>query len=86
MVKISAKLMKNHKAVKNITYMSVNEYKHSDFYFYVAEICRKLDLSTPIIVSYHSECYESFNSVKFTGDDFMDNFPYDYLFLENEEE
>ncbi len=86
MIKISAKLITNQKVNKSINYISVDNYDSNDFYFYITEICRQLDLSTPIVINYHRECFEKFNSLKFTKDDFIDDFYYDYLFLENQEE
>ncbi|MBQ9781821.1 MAG: hypothetical protein IJW26_01395 [Clostridia bacterium] len=86
MIKISAKLITNQKVRKSINFISVDNYESDNFYFYVSEICRRLDLSTPIIINYHRECYEKFNSLKFTKEDFFDDFNYDYLFLENQEE
>ena len=83
MVKIFAKLIKNHKTVKSYTYINVNEYSSSDFYGYVAEICNKLDISTPIIIAHNRESYEEFNMVKFVKDDFVDAFNYDFFILEN---
>ena len=83
MVKIFAKIIKNHKTVKSITYSNVNEYDSSDFYFHLSEICRKLELSTPITVDYHRESFEKFNMVKYVSDDFVDSFDYDSLILEN---
>lgn len=86
MVKISAKLIKNHIVKRTITFIHVEEYDSDKFYFYITEICRLLDLSTPIIINYHKECYEKFNSLSFTKDDFIDEFNYDSLFLENQAE
>ncbi len=86
MIKISAKLITNQKVKKTTTFISVDEYESNKFYFYITEICRQLDLSTPIIINYHRECYEKFNSLSFTKDDFIDDFNYDSLFLENQEE
>ncbi len=86
MIKISAKLITNHKIKKSTMFISVDHYESENFYFYVSELCRRLDLSTPIIINYHRECYEKFNSLKFTKDDFIDEFDYDCLFLENQEE
>ena len=86
MIKISAKLITNQKVRKSINFISVDNYESDNFYYYVSEICRRLDLSTPIIINYHRECYEKFNSLKFTKEDFFDDFNYDYLFLENQEE
>ncbi len=86
MIKISAKLITNQKVKKTTTFISVDEYESKNFYFYITEICRQLDLSTPIIINYHRESYEKFNSLSFTKDDFIDNFNYGSLFLENQEE
>ena len=86
MIKISAKLITNQKVRKSINFISIDNYESDNFYYYVSEICRRLDLSTPIIINYHRECYEKFNSLKFTKEDFFDDFNYDYLFLENQEE
>lgn len=83
MVKIFAKLIKNHKTIKSYTYSNVKEYVSGEFYFHLSEICRKLDVPTPITIDYHRECYENFNSVKFSSDDFVDKMPFDYLVLEN---
>ena len=83
MVKIFAKLVKNHKTVKSYTYANVNEYQSENFYEYVSEICNKLDISTPIIIAHNRECYEEFNMVKFSKEDFVDTFNYDFFVLEN---
>ncbi len=83
MLKISAKLIKNHKTIKSYTYINVNEYSRDNFYDYLVEICRKLDISTPILIPYFIECYENFNSVSFKSDDFIDKINFDSLLLEN---
>lgn len=83
MVQISAKLIKNHKTVKSITYKNVNEYKSCDFYFYLSETCRKLDVETPVVIDYHRESYEKFNFVKFKPSDFIDSVDFDVLLIEN---
>ena len=83
MVKIFARLIKNHKTIKSYTYLNVNSYSEKDFYFHVSEICKKLDIATPIIINYHRESYENFNSVKFFCDDFIEAQAFDFLLLEN---
>ena len=83
MIKIFAKLTKNHKTVKSYTYTNINEYTSNDFYGYVAEICNKLDISTPIIIAHNRESYEEFNMIKFVKEDFVDTFNYDSFILEN---
>ena len=83
MVKIFAKLTKNHKTVKSTIYQNVNEYKSCDFYTHLTEICRALDIATPLVIPHYVESYESFNSVKFSKDDFVDSISFDFLVLEN---
>lgn len=83
MVRIFAKIIKNHKTVKSVTYNNVNEYESSRFYFYLSETCRKLELSTPIMVDYHRESFEKFNMVKFFPEDFVDGVDFDCFILEN---
>lgn len=85
MVKISAKIVKNHKTVKTATYTSIEEYQSAEFYSYVSELSRQLDISTPVIINYHRECFENFNSLKLTADDFIDKINFDYLYLENDD-
>ena len=83
MVRIFAKIIKNHKTVKSVTYNNVNDYESSRFYFYLSETCRKLELSTPITVDYHRESFEKFNMVKFFPEDFVDGVDFDCFILEN---
>ncbi|MBO7214864.1 MAG: hypothetical protein J6V66_05150 [Clostridia bacterium] len=83
MVQISAKLIKNHKTIKSLTYKNVQEYQSSDFYFHLSEISRRLDIETPIIIAHHRETYEQFNFVKFKKDDFIDTISFDEFLLEN---
>lgn len=85
MIKIGAKLVKNNKVIRRYEYMNANEYNGENFFRYVIDICNKLDIGTPIVVSYHKECYEDFNSVKFLKDDFAENVNFDYMFLENDD-
>lgn len=85
MVIIGAKLIKNHKTVKKFTFKKDGAYSSDYFYFYVTEICHALDVTTPIIIPYHRECYENFNSLKLTADDFIDKINFDYMFLENDD-
>lgn len=85
MIKITAKLIKNHKTIKTATLQNLGEYESSEFYHYVSTLAQKLDIETPIIIAHHRECYENFNSLKFTKDDFIDAINFDYLYLENDD-
>lgn len=83
MINIFARLNKNHKTIKSLTYKNVKEYKSGDFFFHLSEICHKLDIPTPIVIEYHRKSYEEFNFVKFKEDDFVDKVNFDYLLIEN---
>lgn len=83
MVKISAKIIKNHRTIKSITYSNVNDYNSDDFYLYLVEICRRLDIATPLVIPFYVQNYEEFNFVKFVKDDFVDQTHFDCLLLEN---
>lgn len=83
MVKISAKLIKNHRTIKSITYSNVNDYNSDDFYSYLVEICRRLDVATPLLIPLYVKNYEEFNFIRFLKDDFIDQTNFDYLLLEN---
>ena len=84
-MKIFAKLIKNHKTIKSYTYAHVSEYESKAFYSHLSEICRKLDISTPMLIPYYIDCFENFNSVSFKSDDFVDKINFDSLLLENED-
>ena len=83
MIKIFARLNKNHKTIKSLTYSNVNEYESEKFFFHLTQICNKLDIPTPVVINYHRENYEQFNFVKFKPDDFVDSVNFDYLLIEN---
>jgi preprotein translocase subunit SecB len=85
MVKITAKLIKNNKTIKTASYNSVNEYDSNEFYNYVCHLAQVLDVETPVIIPYHRECFENFNSLKLLPDDFIDAVNFDYMFLENDD-
>jgi MinD superfamily P-loop ATPase len=86
MFKIWAKIMKNHKLVKDIIYTNYNSFNGDDFFEYVMEICKELDIETPIILNKHLNYLEEFNSTKFDSSDFIDKVKFDFLVLENVKE
>ncbi len=84
MVKIWAKVLKEHKIVKTTTlYKNVDKMDWSLFFDYVSEICHSLDIPTPIILKNHIFNYAKFNFVKFNKDDFVESIDFDCLWLEN---
>ncbi len=45
----------------------------------IDEICIKFDVSHPIWLDSNITDFKRFNKVRFTTDNFIDTFPYDYL-------
>ena len=83
MVRIWAKLMLNGKIVRQCVYEHAGVTDYSIFYEYVRDICEKLDLPTPVLIKTHLFNYAKYNTVKFTKSDFVEDFPFDKLILEN---
>lgn len=50
---------------------------------YLAEICDKLDIPTPLLLKPHIFNYAKFNHVVFRPADFMESVQFDKLVLEN---
>ena len=83
MVKIWAKVMKREKIKAEYMLINDNNYYEEDFYEYLMQICKQLDVETPIILSKHTNHFEEFNNTKFMAEDFIDEINFDYLVLEN---
>ena len=83
MVRIWAKVMSEHKIVKDVIYEVDKEFNIKHFPLYLMDICQLLDLSVPVILSKHVKYYYLFNSTKFTIDDFIGESGFDELVIEN---
>ena len=83
MVRIWAKLLKDGKIVRQCVYEHEGVTDYSIFYEYVRDICSELDLPTPVLIKVHLFNYAKYNTVKFTKSDFVEDFPFDKLILEN---
>ena len=82
MIKIWAKLMTDHKIIKQYTYPLSSKIVYSRFFEYTSQICGELDVPTPVILKTHIFNFAKFNFVRFTKDDFVESFDYDNLVLE----
>ncbi|MCD7728364.1 MAG: hypothetical protein LUI60_00400 [Clostridia bacterium] len=83
MFKIWARIEKEHKIVKQITYESDRKFAWGEFFNYLADICEELDCATPILLKTHIFSYAKFNRVRFLPRDFAETVNFDYLVLEN---
>ena len=82
-MRIWAKLMTDGKIRKQYVYERQERLVYSSFFDYLIEICQELDVPTPVLTKTHIFNFAKFNHVKFPKRDFVESFPYDYLFLEN---
>ena len=82
MFRIYSKLVINNKVVADYVYSLKNEFAIRDFFEYLQEICSKLDIPTPIILTKHIKNFLLFDNTIFTQDDFVESFPYDKLVIE----
>ena len=83
MIRIWAKVIKKDKIVKQYVLEKIESMDYSLFYSYVAEICEKLDIPTPVIIKTHIFNYAKYNTLRFKPEDFVESFNYDKLVLEN---
>lgn len=83
MVRLWAKTMKGHKMTKNFIYESIDNFNKETFYIHVQEICHKMDIPTPVILSYHIENFVNFNNCMFYPRDFVESVNFDRLIIED---
>lgn len=83
MIKIWAKVMTEQKIVKQFVYENNKNFNDKHFHTYLMEICKELDLETPIILKKHLNYFKEFRSVKFTADDFLEQIDFDHFILED---
>lgn len=83
MFKIWAKVLKDGKIIKQVTYEKEDKFAYSKFFYYLADICEELDIATPVLLKTHIFNYAKFNTVRFIPRDFAENVDFDKLILEN---
>ncbi len=84
MIKIWAKVLKEHKIIKSYVYEEFATMDWSRFPDVVMDICGELDIPTPVIIKTHIFNYAKFRTVKFKADDFVESVDFDTLVLENQ--
>lgn len=83
MFRIWAKVYKDDHIERQTVYESAEKFSYGGFFGYLAEICDKLDIPTPVLLKPHIFNYAKFNHVVFRPADFMESVEFDKLVLEN---
>lgn len=83
MGRIWARVIKAEKIVLQYMLDGVGALSAAQFLDYIMQICKELDLETPIVLSKHLMHFEQFNSVKFLPSDFLQPVDFDHFILEN---
>ena len=82
-MRIWAKVMLEGKIQRQTVYEKAEALTYSKLFDYLSEICNALDVPTPVLVKAHIFNFAKFNHVKFTQSDFLEDIPFDHLFIEN---
>jgi hypothetical protein len=83
MFRIWAKVIKDGKIIKQVTYQRHEKFTYSKFFEYLADICESLDVATPVLLKTHIFNYAKFNTVRFIPRDFAESVDFDKLVLDN---
>lgn len=83
MFRIWAKVIKEGHIERQLTYTRQERFSYADFFGYLAEICDRLDVPTPVLMKTHLFNYAKFNHVVFLPRDYIEDIPFDKFVLEN---
>lgn len=87
MFRLWGKIFKENRLVKDMVVVdeSVDTRTHKIFHS-IDELCIKFDISHPIWLEHNIKDFKRHDKVRFTQDNFIDSFPFDYLEIEVIEE
>ena len=83
MFRIWAKVIKEGRIIRQLTYEREEKFTYSHFFTYLAQTCDELDVPTPVLLKTSIFNYAKFNHVIFGPSDFREEVPFDRLVLEN---
>lgn len=83
MFKLWAKIIKENKIVKQLTYERDEKFTYSNFFNYLTDMCEGLDIATPVLLKTHIFNYAKFGMVRFIPRDFAEPVDFDKLVIEN---
>ena len=82
MIRLWAKTTKGQKLTKSFIYESIDNFNKETFYLHIQELCHRMDIPTPVILSFHIENFINFNNCVFTNRDFVESISFDKLIIE----
>ena len=82
-MKIWAKTVSGDKIKREILYENGMPMRYDKYRLWVEEICRTLELSTPVILPAHYKNFAMFHNTRFKPDDFLDDLGADALVIED---
>ena len=83
MFRIWAKVYRDDRIVKQLTYAREEKFVYADFFRYLTDICDGLDIPTPVLLKPHLFQFAKFRHVVFRPSDFLEDVGFDRLMLEN---
>ena len=84
-MKLWAKTIRNEKLLQNLVMESELPFNRDNFETFLMEICKSLDISTPVTLPTHYTYLDSFNIVKYLPRDFIDRVDFELFTIENVE-
>lgn len=81
-MKLWAKLTTDGKILKDIIYKDDFSVSENNFLNALRQLSYELDIATPMCLKVHLRHFKNFGIVKFSPNDFVEDFPYDYLEIE----
>ncbi len=82
MIRIWAKIYKDDRIAKQLTYEKEGSFSYADFFGYLAEICDGLDIPTPVLLKTHLFNFAKFRHTVFRPRDFVESVSFEKLVLE----
>ncbi len=83
MFTIWAKTVKDGRKTNELTYKKDEVFNINNLHTYLSDICKELDIETPIILKKHVLGFYNFNKAKFLPEDFTDSVNFDNFTIEN---
>ena len=87
MFRLWGKIMKENLLIKDFVVEDASKDTRTHKVFHaIDELCLKFDIAHPIWLDSNVEDFKRFNKVRFTSDNFIDSYPFDYFEIQVIEE
>lgn len=84
-MKLWAKTISGEKLLQNLVMENELPLNRDNFEAFLMEICKSLDISTPVTLPTHYSYLDNFNIVKYLPRDFIDGVDFELFTIENVE-